>query len=238
MLVRKFRKFVRAVAGLLTLELDSKQDAACKVSAAIAAACGAAAEVPAKIAGRCLQLYSTSACGSARPFMPNPPAPVTLTSSVAVTSGFILAGGLRRGFCRPLAAVRLNGTRAITRPGALRLVNCANRNNAHGRAARVAFCGHAARNSVEIVVWISAVAEGAYYKYVEGTRGGCIVHVLDDYPDRIGEDVTWIYDRPMFLWAVGCRLGVDAASRPWCMCRNAGCWNPTAQRNQEKVVVV
>jgi hypothetical protein len=42
--VRKFRKFARSVAGSAATELAE----ACKTSAATAAACGAAAEVPAK----------------------------------------------------------------------------------------------------------------------------------------------------------------------------------------------
>lgn len=46
--VRKFRRFVRAVAGVFTVEPERKQGAAWSTRAATAAACGAAAEVPKK----------------------------------------------------------------------------------------------------------------------------------------------------------------------------------------------
>jgi hypothetical protein len=46
--VMKLRRLAREVAGVLIPELDSKHGADCRASAAIAATCGAAAEVPAK----------------------------------------------------------------------------------------------------------------------------------------------------------------------------------------------
>lgn len=78
------------MAGVFTVELESKHGAACNVSAAIAAACGAAADVQAKKQGVCPAVQGPVAVVLV-PFMPNPPAPVTTTSSVAATSGFIRA---------------------------------------------------------------------------------------------------------------------------------------------------
>ena len=86
MLVMKLRRFSRAVAGLLIVDVDNKQGAACNVSAAIAATWGAAAEEPKNVHG-------VVPCGHGDApvagLTPNPPAPVTETPSVAVMSGFI-----------------------------------------------------------------------------------------------------------------------------------------------------
>jgi hypothetical protein len=86
--VRKFRRFVRAAAGVFTVELESKQGAACRTSAVMAAACGAAAEVPKKVHGVVpVGQGDVPVEGST----PKPPAPVTETPSVAVMSGFMRA---------------------------------------------------------------------------------------------------------------------------------------------------
>ena len=81
--VRKFRTLARSVAGL-----TDEPEKACKTSAPTAAAWGAAAEVPAKKQGVSPTAQPPVAVVLV-PLEPNPPAPVTLTSSVAVTSGFI-----------------------------------------------------------------------------------------------------------------------------------------------------